>query len=72
MSALAPPKDAEGIIVFNYLKLSLINVLLLAIKSGFDEMSTVLGSVIEGAAKDVIENSYEIPTKVGKPIKMLR
>ena len=61
MSALAPPKDAEGIIVFNYLKLSLINVLLLAIKSGFDEMSTVLTSIIEGAA-----------TKVGKPIKMLR
>ena len=26
MSALAPPKDAEGIILFNYLKLSLIIV----------------------------------------------
>lgn len=39
-----------------------------AIKAGFDEMSTVLGSVVEGAANGVVENSHEIPTKVGKPI----
>ena len=31
-------------------------------------MSIVLGSVFEGAAKEVVENSHEIPTTVGKPI----
>jgi len=36
-------------------------------KAGSDEMSTVLGSNVDGAAKDVVQNSHEILTKVGKP-----
>ena len=49
LSALIPTKDVEGIILYNYLKILLI--IFLAIKAGVEEMSTVLGSVVEGATK---------------------
>lgn len=33
-----------------------------------DQLGIVLGPVAEGAAKEVVQNSHEIPTKVGKPV----
>merc|ERR1712179_621335 len=39
-----------------------------AIKGGMDELSSVMGALFEGVAKDAVKGHQEIPTRAGKPI----
>merc|ERR1719153_2016851 len=39
-----------------------------AIKGGMDELSSVMGALFEGVAKDAVRGHQEIPTRTGKPI----
>ena len=66
MTALAPPKDAAGDALHQIF--SGLNICVLAIKGGMDELGLVLGDLFQGVAYEAVQSHQEIPTRVGKPI----